>query len=88
MTENEYELLTEFATLPLYDESSPSCDLIDKPTRERADGALVTALWEATTLELANEYLRNSHLLPKGGIRYFDGEGKNPNIFAYFWEVK
>jgi hypothetical protein len=88
MTENEYELLTEFASLPLYDDSSPSCALIDNPTRERADGSLVAAVWEADTMELANEYLRNSRLMPKGGIRYFDGEGKNPNILAYFWEVK
>lgn len=88
MTEIEYEQLAEFANLPLYDESSPSCALIDKPTMECEDGTIVRAIWEATTIALAKEYLQNSDLVPKGGIRYTDGEGKNPIIFAYFWEVK
>ncbi len=86
MTESEYKQLKDFEHLPLYDDDSPFCSSVDQPKKEERDGTLWIAVHEATELAAAQEHLKKPNLVPKGGIRFWDGEKKKSTIFAYFWE--
>jgi len=88
MTDTEYKQLAEFQNLPLYDEDHPFCNTVDHPDKEDRDGTIWLAVHEATDLKTAREYLERARLIPKGGIRFWDGDRKSSNIFAYFWEKK
>lgn len=88
MTESEYKQLSEFKSLPLYDDDSSLCSLIDSPQKESENGTIWIEVREATELQTAAEYLEKSELEPKGAIRYWDEERKNSQIFAYFWKRK
>lgn len=88
MTELEYNELAEFKNLPLYDEDHALCSTVDLPEKEGLDGTIWLAVHEAPDLKTAQEFLVKKNLVPRGGIRYWDGEHKEATIFAYFWEKK
>jgi hypothetical protein len=87
MTDSEYKSLAEFKRLPLYDDDSPSCGIVDDPRDDRS-GTRWVAVHEVIDVETAREDLRLANLVPKGAIRFWDGERRKSDIFAYFWEKR
>ena len=89
MTESEYKQLAEFQGLPVYDDKDPSCGTVDDPGKEDPEETTWFAtVREAQDLKTAREYLQQASLVPRGGIRYWDGDRKSCSIFAYFWEKR
>ncbi len=89
MTKSEYKQLTEFQGLPVYDEDDPSCGTVDDPNKEDPERTTwLATVYEAEDLETARGYLQQARLVPRGGIRYWDGDRTSCSIFAYFWEKR
>lgn len=88
MTESQYRQLTEFRNLPLYDEDSPFCSAVDHPEKEDREGTIWTAVHEVKNLKTARAHLKKENYVPRGGIRFWDGNRKRSMILAYFWEKK
>ena len=88
MTESEYKQLAEFQDLPVYDAGDPLCDTVADPDKEDPERTTwLATLYQAEDLETAREFLQQG-LVPRGGIRYWDGDRKNCSIFAHFWEKR
>jgi hypothetical protein len=88
MTESEYKHLSQFQNLPLYDENDPRSDTFDEPEKEDPGRATWLRVHEATTLKSAQDDLADSRLVPKGGVRYWESNRMEFEVFAYFWEKK
>jgi hypothetical protein len=85
MTESEYKQLPRFQNLPLYNENDPLSDTFDEPEKDPG-GATWLRVFEATDLKTAQDFLENSNLVPKGGIKYWESSRMEFEVFAYFWE--
>jgi hypothetical protein len=83
MTEAEYVSLNEFKILPICDDDDPACDTIDKMSGDTSYSGVIV---EADELSLAQKYLNQPKMIPKGGIRHHGDNGST--IFAYFWEKR
>jgi hypothetical protein len=81
MTEEEYQRLTEFNGLPLYEADDPAARSVDTVRDPRYDG-----VYEAESVDQARAYLANAAFQASGGIRYVDEEGVM--IRAYFWKKR
>ena len=88
MTESEYKQLTQFMTLPVYNEGDPLSSTIDQAGKEEPDGTIWLTVHEAIDLKTAQEHLQNRKLVPKGGIRFWESSRMDFDVFAYFWEKK
>lgn len=78
MTEAEYRTVPNFEKHPLYDDSDPRCDSIDRPR-------MGYEVREATELVDALGLSRDSVFEFRGGIRHH-GDSGDFTIFAYFWK--
>jgi len=85
MTESEYKQLPQFRNLPIYDEKDPLSDSFDLPEKDHG-GANWLTVCEANDLKTAQDFLQNTKLIPKGGIRFWEVSREEFEVFAYFWE--
>lgn len=83
MNDDEYKSLKPFENLPLFDDSDPRCETIDKVDY---DTAFTGSVLEANSLGLAHQYLSQNDLVPKGAIRHHGGN--DYSIFVYFWRKR
>jgi hypothetical protein len=88
MTESEYKQLPQFRNLPLYDEGDPLASTLELPGKGDTDGTIWLAMHEATDLKAAQEHLKDSKLVAKGGIRFWNSNRMDFDVFAYFWEKR
>lgn len=86
MTEAQYKQLPQFQNLPIYNEDDPLSNTFDLPEQEDPGGAIWRRVYEAADLKNAQDFLQNSRLVPKGGIRFWEDSRMEFEVFAYFWE--
>lgn len=84
ITEADYQSLTEFVELPLYNDDDPRCGSIDMLPHEPE----YMAVFEADNITLANEYRCRDDLVPKGAIRHWNGQHTQSTIMVYFWQKR
>ncbi len=82
MTKQEYEAIPEFAGLPCYPEGSAQCDSLLKTYDQKYTGEV----FEATSLDEANQALLDPSCEAKGAILYTDG---NKDVYRpIFWKLR
>ena len=82
MTESEFEKIEEFKTLPIYDENSPYCRKIERPSDVKYTGEII----EVTTIEEAYDLIKHEEYSAKGAIRYHNE--RQPIIRVIFWRAR
>jgi hypothetical protein len=80
MTEEQLKAIKEFKTLPVYDEHDARANALTSP---HAAGGY-RSIRECATFQEVMDCLKDSRLIPLGGLRARDGGG--PVVVAYFGE--
>jgi hypothetical protein len=82
MTEAQLRAFLEFKALPIYDESDPRANALTFPP----GAGPYKGVRECSTVQEVVDCLKDSHLVPLGGLRAANDGG--PVVVAYFGEKR